>query len=199
MFKVFLMHFLGYKARTHIAKALQRRCAAIRNAVKEYNSAAGDLTPPRPTVDWSAVSTGNFLEEFEFLRDPRRDQIQTKAWAQPVMKTLMRYSQRIAQARIEVKHCNIEVRRIHTSIRDEEQVFVDIVDGSIATSFFASTKFTRSMDSREHLRLVSGKAHLPPLPPLTLTQTIPGWIRKMTVMRMTLCQTTRLLLGTLIE
>ena len=63
----------AYHMRTHIAKALQSRCKAIRNAVKAYNTAATHLEPPRPPISWEAVSHINFLEEFNLLHNTRQD------------------------------------------------------------------------------------------------------------------------------
>jgi hypothetical protein len=59
----------GYCMRTHIAKSLQTRCKAIQNAVKTYNTAALEMNPPRPTLDWSKASHYTFLEDFELLRN----------------------------------------------------------------------------------------------------------------------------------
>ena len=78
--------------RTHIAKALQNRCKAIRNAVKTYNTAATQLVPPRPPISWEAVSHINFLEDFNLLHDTRQD-IHQKKWSQPAIRELMKLSQ----------------------------------------------------------------------------------------------------------
>jgi hypothetical protein len=106
--------------RSHIAKSLQSRCKAIQNAVKTYNAAALALDPPRPTVDWSKVSHYNFLEEFNLLRDTRQD-IQNKPWARPAVRETMKKATRIKCANEEIENCNTEVRRLHTSIVDENQ------------------------------------------------------------------------------
>ena len=52
--------------RTHIAKALQSHCKAIRNAVNFYNTIAQKMS--KPTLDWTRMSHYSFLEEFELLR-----------------------------------------------------------------------------------------------------------------------------------
>lgn len=111
----------AYKLRTHIAKSLQTRCKAIRNAVAKYNTAAAALTPPRPAIDWSRVSHYGFLDEFHLLQDTRHD-IRGKRWAQPVIRNLMKMRNRIARAREELERCNVEIRRLFTSIRDEESL-----------------------------------------------------------------------------
>lgn len=58
---------LGYKMRTHIAQALQRRAKAIRNAVNEYNKHALMLDPPRDTLDWTKVTHFSFIDQFDIL------------------------------------------------------------------------------------------------------------------------------------
>src|ERR1700677_1090250 len=120
---------LAYKARKHITKALQRRCTAIQNAVKVYNSAATSLNPPRPTVDWSKVSHCSFLKEFDFLLHDLHGEINTKPWAQPVIRAVMKQARRVAQARTEIVRCNVEVHRLHTAIVNEEQHFVLVLNG----------------------------------------------------------------------
>ncbi|KAI0371846.1 hypothetical protein BV20DRAFT_1051440 [Pilatotrama ljubarskyi] len=87
----------GYKARTYIAKSLQRRCQAIHNAVNAYNAAARELSPPREVLDWSKVSHYAFLEEFTLLCDTKND-IREKPWAKPVVHEAMRLANHIARS-----------------------------------------------------------------------------------------------------
>ncbi len=105
--------------RTHLAKSLQTRCKAIKNAVAKYNQAAAALTPPRPAIDWSRVSHYGFLDEFHLLADTRND-IREKRWSEPMIRNLMKLRNRIVRAREELLRCNVEIRRLFTSIRDEE-------------------------------------------------------------------------------
>lgn len=111
--------------RTHISNALQRRSTAIRNAVKAYNTAALALDPPRDTLDWSKVSHFTFLDQFNILQDTRHS-VFDQPWAKPVIRSLMKQHHRIERAREEITHCNIGIRRLHTSVVDEEKKF-DIV------------------------------------------------------------------------
>ncbi|KAI0323240.1 hypothetical protein GY45DRAFT_1213278, partial [Cubamyces sp. BRFM 1775] len=87
----------GYRMRTYIAKNLQRRCRAIRNAVKQYNAAAKELNPPREPLDWSKVSHYAFLEEFTLLQDTQ-NQLHDKPWSKPAVRETMRIARRIARA-----------------------------------------------------------------------------------------------------
>ena len=98
----------GYKMRTHIANALQRRSQAIRNAVKSYNTAALALTPPRDTLDWAKVSHFAFLDQFNILKDTRHS-VFDQPWAKPVNCSLMKQHRQIQRARKEIAHCNIGI------------------------------------------------------------------------------------------
>ncbi len=117
-----MMSSTGYKVRTYLAKSLQRRCKAIRNAVAEYNAAAVALDPPRPEIDWSEVSHYSFVEEFALLQDTRND-IREKQWSHPQVREYMRLGRRIEHAHEEILNANRELRRLHTWIRDEELLF----------------------------------------------------------------------------
>ncbi|TFK79319.1 hypothetical protein K466DRAFT_505734 [Polyporus arcularius HHB13444] len=116
----------GYKVRTYLAKSLQRRCRAIRNAVAEYNAAARALKPARPEVDFDKVTHYTFLEQFTLLQDTRND-IRDKPWTRPEVRETIKLSRRIRRAREEVSSVNREARRVHTSIRDEEILFRSVL------------------------------------------------------------------------
>ncbi|KAJ6510472.1 hypothetical protein C8R45DRAFT_1050270 [Mycena sanguinolenta] len=72
----------GYKMRKHIAKALQARSKAIKNAIERYNVVALDMEPPMPTLDWDEVVNYRFLADFNILRDTR-DSIRSRPWTRP--------------------------------------------------------------------------------------------------------------------
>ncbi|KAI9063698.1 hypothetical protein FKP32DRAFT_1676382 [Trametes sanguinea] len=116
----------GYRMRTYIAKNLQRRCKAIRNAVKEYNAAAQALDPPREALDWMKVSHYTFLEQFTLLQNTR-DDLRNKPWSQAHIRETMRIHRRITRAREEIDNVNREARRLHTHIRDEERLLTRVL------------------------------------------------------------------------
>ncbi|KAJ7036410.1 hypothetical protein C8F04DRAFT_1181420 [Mycena alexandri] len=60
----------GYKLRKHIAKALQVRSQAIRNALNSYNTAAKSIVPAGRQLSWSEVIEYAFLADFDLLRKP---------------------------------------------------------------------------------------------------------------------------------
>lgn len=103
------------------------RCKAIRKAVEKYNAAALALDPPKPTLDWAKVSHYSFIEEFNILNDTSGD-IVHKDWASPVGRATLKQWRRILRAKEEVLRCNLEARRQHTSIRDEELLFDAVLD-----------------------------------------------------------------------
>ena len=66
--------------RKHIAQALTRRCAAIRNAIERYNALAPLQNPPRPPLAYSEVVEYCNFSEFEILKHSDHD-ILSKEWA----------------------------------------------------------------------------------------------------------------------
>ncbi|THU88228.1 hypothetical protein K435DRAFT_821711 [Dendrothele bispora CBS 962.96] len=116
----------GYKMRTHIANALQRRSKAVQRAVKRYNAAAQALKPPRPTLDWTKVSHFSFLDQFNILQDTRHS-LFNKPWSKPIVRELMKKHRQVSRAKEEIIRCNIELRRLHTSIVDEDRHFSDVL------------------------------------------------------------------------
>ncbi|KAF8196114.1 hypothetical protein BJ912DRAFT_847093 [Pholiota molesta] len=131
----------GYRMRTHIAKALQRRSKTIHRAVKAYNAAALDLSPPRPTIDWNKVSHYQFLEEFPLLRNTSQD-LTGKRWATPAVRETMKQYNRVCRAREEIIRCNVEIRRLHTSIVDEANFFRELLPklNTLSSPIFGAVK-----------------------------------------------------------
>lgn len=102
--------------RTYIAKALQNRSKAIRNAVDKYNIAAKAVD--RPTVDWAKVSHYSFLEDFTLLADGELDLVK-RPWLGAKMRVALQKYRRITRAKEEIRRLNVEVPRLQTSIIDE--------------------------------------------------------------------------------
>lgn len=114
-----LMHFVGYNMRQHINKALNTRCRALQNTINKYNAAALACNPPRTTLDWARVSHFNFLEEFTLLLE-HRPEVLAQPWTKPEVRLAMSQHLRLKRAREEIERCNVQVRRLHTHIVDEE-------------------------------------------------------------------------------
>ncbi|KAH9853147.1 hypothetical protein C2E23DRAFT_729387, partial [Lenzites betulinus] len=116
----------GYRMRRHIAKNMQTRSRALRTAIQVYNTAAAALDPPRPKLDWDTVGHYQLLQEFELLNDTRAD-VRDKPWAQPAVRETLRRARRLARAHEEIDAVNIEARRLHTSICDEDALFTQVL------------------------------------------------------------------------
>ncbi|KAJ6456531.1 hypothetical protein C8R45DRAFT_943716 [Mycena sanguinolenta] len=104
----------GYKMRKHIAKALQARSKAVKNAIERYNTAAAALEPPMPSVSWEQVVEYAFLADFDILRDTRAE-VQSKPWSRPA------YRDRAAEYRDSSHHDeNHSLRKMEKKLRETE-------------------------------------------------------------------------------
>lgn len=104
-----------------MAKALQTRSRAIRRAITTYNAAAA-FDPPRPRLDWSNISHYGLVEQYAILRNLDVDASE-KPWVQPVYREILKTRRRIVRAKEEILRCNVEARRLYTSIHDEAALF----------------------------------------------------------------------------
>ncbi|KAJ7697754.1 hypothetical protein B0H14DRAFT_3529204 [Mycena olivaceomarginata] len=111
----------GYKMRKHIAKALQARSKAVRNAIDRYNSAASLLDPPMPQLTWDQVVEYAFLADFDILWDTRAE-IQSRPWTRPAYLLAMDRYFKILRAREEIRRLNVEIPRVVTWICNENRV-----------------------------------------------------------------------------
>jgi len=108
----------GYNLRKHISAALKSRSSAIRTALNKYNTAALDLTPCRPTLNWDQIIEYAFLADFDLLRDTRQD-IRSRLWATPAARLAMDNYFKVLRAEEEIVRLNVEIPRLATYIRDE--------------------------------------------------------------------------------
>lgn len=109
-----------------MAKSLQTRSKTIRRAIASYNSAAAAMTPSRPPLDWSNVSHYGLIEQYAMLKATNTD-VSDKQWSQPIYREILKCRRRIARAKEEIVRCNIETRRLHTSIYDDTAHFKKVV------------------------------------------------------------------------
>ncbi|KAJ6459300.1 hypothetical protein C8R45DRAFT_1109624 [Mycena sanguinolenta] len=109
----------GYKMRRHIAKALQARSKAIRNAIDRYNAVAEDMVPPKPALSWEEVVNYGFLAEFDILRDTG-DNIRSRPWTRRSYRVAMDRYFKILRAKEEIQRLNVEIKRVITWIEDED-------------------------------------------------------------------------------
>ncbi|KAJ6457334.1 hypothetical protein C8R45DRAFT_1056376 [Mycena sanguinolenta] len=110
----------GYKMRKHIAKALQARSKAVKNAIERYNEAAAALSPPMPALTWEQVVEYAFLADFDILRDTRAE-VQSRPWSRPAYRLVMDCYFKLLRAREEIKRLDVEIPRVVTWIQDENR------------------------------------------------------------------------------
>ncbi|EUC65967.1 hypothetical protein RSOL_504150 [Rhizoctonia solani AG-3 Rhs1AP] len=110
---------LGYKARKQITKALYRREKAIHTALNEYNNAACRIDPPRPQIDFKELSEYAYLADFDLLKFSEHG-VRDAAWSQPTNRRGIQLWQKIQRAQEEIVRLNVEISRVRTHIRDEE-------------------------------------------------------------------------------
>jgi hypothetical protein len=122
--------YLGYKLRTHIARALQSRSHAIKKALETYNCAASTLQSSAPQLSWEQIVDYAFLSEFDLLRDVRQD-VREKPWASPGNRILRDNYFKIERAREEIERLNIEICRVITYMADETD-FLNAMEAELA-------------------------------------------------------------------
>lgn len=105
----------GYNLRKHISAALKSRSSAICTALNKYNSAALDLSPCRPTLDWDQVVEYTFLANFDLLHDTWQD-ICSHPWATPAAYLTMDSYFKVLHAEEEIVCLNVEIPRLATYI-----------------------------------------------------------------------------------
>lgn len=106
--------------RKHIAKALQARSKAVRNAIDRYNAAGSVLDPPMAPLTWDQVVEYAFLADFDILRDTRAE-VQARPWTRPAYRLAMDKYFKILRAREEIQRLNVEIPRVVTWIYDEDR------------------------------------------------------------------------------
>lgn len=100
---------------------MKTRSKAIQTAINVYNDAAAALHPPRQTITWEQVVEYSFLGEFDLLRDTRED-VRLRKWATPANRLLMMQFFKLIRAEEELPRLHLEIRRLLTYMRDEEEV-----------------------------------------------------------------------------
>lgn len=96
------------------------RSKAIKTALDTFNKAAAALTPPRCELTWEEIVDYAFLADFDLLREGRED-IRGEPWAQPAGRAAMDQHFKLLRADEEIARLNLEIPRLVTYMRDEEQ------------------------------------------------------------------------------
>ena len=73
-----------------------------------------------PQLKWEDVVEYAFVSEFDLLRQASREDISVKPWATPAGRIALDQHFKEVQARTEIVRLNIEIKRLVTHIRDED-------------------------------------------------------------------------------
>ncbi|KAG9092876.1 hypothetical protein FRC06_011763, partial [Ceratobasidium sp. 370] len=107
----------GYKVRVQMAKGIKRRERAVHSALARYNKAA--MAVKRETLGFKELTDHAYLANFDFLKYSEHG-AQDAEWSRPVNRRCVEAWQKIERAREEITRLNIEIRRVYTHLRDEE-------------------------------------------------------------------------------
>lgn len=146
---------LGYKLRTSIGKAMKTRSKAIRTALKKYNSLATQMDPPAPVLQWKDVMNYAFVSEFDLLHHAysHRD-ISQLPWAIQLNREIAGKYYKIKGARDEIVRLNVECRRLQTHIRDEEALYVQVIQRLSQTSPLLAEEVRAAYENRRRVNRV---------------------------------------------
>ncbi|KAF8545936.1 hypothetical protein OG21DRAFT_1371354, partial [Imleria badia] len=115
-----------------ISKGLQRRSAAIHKAIQWYNTSATALIPPRPVISWKDVVKYTFLGEFDILRQSDTN-VRDRKWAKPAVREATTKIFKLNRAKEEIVRLEVEIRRLHTAIHDEEKTVSSVITSLLET------------------------------------------------------------------
>lgn len=123
------------------------------------------MSPPRQTLKWEEVVDYAFLSDFDLLRNTREDVSQTP-WATPGARSAMDLYFKMCRAQEEISRLNIEIRRLVTCIRDEDNYLRTCEDQLKFTSpalahQLAIHRNTRGRFNARHLKRLHDISTLP--------------------------------------
>lgn len=119
--------------RSHIQSLMKTRSTAIKVAIAKYNAAGAATDPKGDPVDWANISDVTVLEDFTFLRLTAKD-TKGKPWADSTNRQLMRTQLRVERAHEEIARCKVELRRLVTSIFNEDDLLRQTLSNAIAAN-----------------------------------------------------------------
>ncbi|KAG8700478.1 hypothetical protein FRC08_004676 [Ceratobasidium sp. 394] len=144
----------NYKMRAHIMKSITARSSATKNAMKRYNEAAAALSPPAPSIKWEDITTARILDDFPILRDSRR-LLLSQDWTNPNNRRCVEQYHRLLRAQEEITRLNVEIRRLSSSIADEEvhlpATLADVRGSSPELAWFVERLVTRRISTNKLL------------------------------------------------
>ncbi|KIJ58535.1 hypothetical protein HYDPIDRAFT_51570, partial [Hydnomerulius pinastri MD-312] len=126
---------------------------AICNAINQYNTQAASLSPPRPPISWQDITEYMFLGEFDLLCHSRTD-VRDEDWAKPAHQEATTKYFKLQQAREELVHVSVEVRRLYTAIHDEENEISRVVSQLLPTDPFLASELQKQHHSWHAVNVV---------------------------------------------
>ena len=117
---------LGYRLRESIWKGLKVQGKAISTTLDNYNAIASLMDPPSTLLEWKQLADYTFVSEFELLKySSSYKDITAEPWAVPGNRKMTTKHFKVIRARAEIHRCNYEAWRLHTSIQDEQLMYVE--------------------------------------------------------------------------
>ncbi|EJD44843.1 hypothetical protein AURDEDRAFT_20597, partial [Auricularia subglabra TFB-10046 SS5] len=144
------MSDICYKMRTHIAKSMNNRSAAIRTALAEYNNAARELDSTAPEVTWDEIAEWTELQDFSLLSFERRD-VRNRPWAKPANRLLMNNYFKTLRAQEEIDRCAVEARRLLAFVDKDDAELRDAIARAEAHGNSVSVALTRLYSYRSQI------------------------------------------------
>ena len=139
---------LGYKLRELIWKGLKARGKAISTALDNYNAIASFMDHPAPLLEWKQLINYTFVSKFELLKySSSYKDITAEPWAVPGNCEMTTKHFKVIGARAEIHRCKYEARRLCTSIRDEQLMYVEHISCVQVSDWDLSSEIQQQADT----------------------------------------------------
>jgi hypothetical protein len=103
----------------HISKAITHHGTTLHKVLDKYNVLTPRQDLPQPRLQHADIANYGWLADFDLLKHSRHD-IQNKPWAMQGHREVSIEHFKVVRAREEIKHLNVEIRRLHTWVDDED-------------------------------------------------------------------------------
>jgi hypothetical protein len=112
------------------------------------------MVPPKPNLSWQDVTNLDFLCNIETLCG--HDDVRQQPWAQEVFRKAIRVWSKLHRAQEELEAIGVEILRLQTSMRDEEEhfrltlAFVQQTNPGLAS--YMTQTFAARLNANNHVR-----------------------------------------------
>ncbi|KAF7984930.1 hypothetical protein HWV62_9841 [Athelia sp. TMB] len=115
------------------------------------------MEPAAPLLEWKQLMDYAFVSEFELLKHRHSHiNIIREPWAEPGNREMTTKYYKLRGARVEIIRCNIEARRLATSIRDEHTHFDTTIQHLRDSDPLLASALQQQYDTRRRVNI----AHL---------------------------------------